>query len=114
MASQFVSKVQALPTFCFFYLAVVAYLGGILKNFGRVFSDEKFALKIVDYLIQERSSIDAIFLKGLMFKYGLKHDETPNLSTAQTLLKEAADKGSGGAIIELRELDIHFKTSNYS
>ena len=96
-----------------FYYAMFAYIGGFVKNLGLVTTNPDYGLKVVDYLIEEHDYKNAIFLKGIMLKYGLKHDVAPKLQEAQMLLKEAADKGVGGAVIELRQFNLHLQNANY-
>jgi len=97
-----------------FFLAFFAYYGGIVKNVGLVRSDPLFAVQVIDHLIHEHQYEPAMFLKGLMYKYGLWPEAAPKLAEARTLLTEAASNGVGGAVIELRQFDVHERLNRYA
>jgi len=94
---------------CLFFLAWFAYVGGVVKDVGHVGRDEEYAYAIVKFLTEERKYFPALFLRGLFYKYGIKYDEKPRLRDARLFLTRAAENGVGGAIIELRQLDLHEK-----
>ncbi len=97
-----------------FYMCFFAYYGGIAKDVGTIKSDPTYAIEVLDNLIQNRDFAPAIFFKGLIYKYGLYPDLPPKLTEAKSLLDTAAAKGIGGAVIELRQFDIHERTSRYN
>jgi len=92
---------------CLFFLAWFAYVGGVVKDVGYVGRDEERAYEIVKYLTDKRKYFPALFLRGFMYKYGIKYDEKPKLQDARLFLTRAAENGIGGAIIELRQFDLH-------
>lgn len=94
---------------CLLLIAWFSYIGGIIKDIGQVDRDEDAAYKIVKYLNDERKYLPSIFLRGFMYKYGLKFDTKQNLRDARLLLTKAAESGVGGAVIELRQFDIFEK-----
>ena len=96
-----------------FYASFFAYLGGVAKNIGMIYPDPEYAIVLLDYLIIERNYSPAIFLKGLIYKYGVRREDVPNLREAKELLMAADNKGIGGATIELRQFDIHERSNKY-
>lgn len=69
--------------------------------------DRRFLCVAIDYLIQERNSMDAVFFKGFVLKYGLGVYGKPSLNVARECLDRAARSGNGSAALELREFDMH-------
>lgn len=96
-----------------FYTSFFAYLGGAIKNIGMVYPDPEYAVSLLDYLILKRDYPPAIFLKGFIYKYGVRREEIPNLSGARELLTLADERGVGGAAIELRQFDVHERLNKY-
>ena len=96
-----------------FYASFFAYLGGVARNIGMIYPDPEYAIVLLDYLILERNYSPAIFLKGFIYKYGVRREDVPNLSEAKELLIAADNKGIGGATIELRQFDIHERSNKY-
>jgi TPR repeat protein len=90
------------------YTCWFAYIGGQPAFLpGEVMPDLRFVREALDYLIKERKSVDAIFLKGFILKYGLGVHGKPNLQAAREHLDAAARAGVGSAAQELRNLDEH-------
>ena len=52
--------------------------GGRQKNVGPVDSDPELMLRILDFLIDQKDFGPAIFLKGMVRKYGLKVYSQPD------------------------------------
>ena len=96
------------------FLCFFAYLGGRLKTFGDVRPDPEFAVKILNYLIDERGHVPATFFKGFIYKYGVQPYQAPKLREAKALLEKAAIAGEGGAIIELRQFNLHLSRNQYA
>jgi len=86
------------------YLCFFLYIGGTVKNVGQVNQDAGLMLQILDHLITEKNYMPALFLKGLVMKYGVKVYKPPQISEAQELLDTAAKNGVGAATIELQRL----------
>ena len=96
-----------------FYVSFFAYLGGVVRNVGMVYPDPEYSIELLDYLILERKYFPAFFLKGFMYKYGIRREDIPNLREAKELLVMADNKGIGGATIELRQFDVHERSNKY-
>lgn len=88
-----------------FYLAFIAFMGGHAQEIGSVESNPEFALKALDFLIEDREFNLAIFLKGVILKYGLKPYWPPELDKARELLERAAKRGIGSAALEMQHFD---------
>ena len=86
------------------YLCFFLYTGGVIKNIGPVQPDADLMIKILDFLIIDRNSYPAIFLKGLVMKYGVTVDSQSFPNEAKTLLELANKNGIGSAAIELNLL----------
>jgi hypothetical protein len=101
-------KVEDRTTDQLLYVCWFAYVGGQPKGIpGPVFSDSRFFAETIDYLIADRQSMDAMFLKGFALKYGLKLADKPELAGARQCLETAAAAGVGSAAQELRYFDKH-------
>lgn len=96
-----------------FYASFFAYLGGVARNIGMIYPDPEYAIALLDYLILERNCSPAFFLKGFIYKYGVRREDVPNLGEAKELLISAEKRGIGGATIELRQFDIHERSNRY-
>lgn len=96
-----------------FYLSFFAYRGGTVRNIGLVYPNPEYAVELLDYLISKRKYYPAIFLKGFVYKYGVRPEDVPNLRQAKELLVMADNKGIGGATIELRQFDVHERSNKY-
>ncbi|GMU45949.1 MAG: hypothetical protein AMXMBFR26_07310 [Porticoccaceae bacterium] len=94
------------------FLCLVSYNGAVLSQYGRISSNKWFLNRGVEYLIAERDYAPAIFLKGLVFKYGLDVFYKPRLPEARELLARASAAGIGGALFELNRLDQHERLTN--
>lgn len=96
-----------------FYVSFFAYLGGVVRKIGMVYPDPEYAIELLDYLILERKYSPAFFLKGFMYKYGVRREDIPNLRETKELLVTADNNGIGGATIELRQFDVHERSNKY-
>lgn len=97
-----------------FYVSFFAYLGGIARNIGMIYPDPEYAIDLLNYLIHERKYSPAFFLKGFIYKYGVRREDIPNLQEAKELLVTAENKGIGSATIELRQFDVHEMSNKYN
>ena len=96
-----------------FYLSFFAYRGGMARNIGIVYPNPEYAVELLDYLVLERKYSPALFLKGFVYKYGVRPEDIPNLREAKQLLVTADNMGVGGATIELRQFDVHERLNKY-
>ena len=86
------------------YACFFLWHGGQAKNIGIIDSDPKVMMKIIDYLVDEKKSGPAMFMKGMVRKYGLKVYSECFPAEAKQLLEQAKDAGVGSAAIELENL----------
>jgi hypothetical protein len=86
------------------YLCFQLYLGGNVKDIGRVQSDPELMLRILQHLVVERDHPPAKFFMGCVMKYGPRADLPGDAVQAGKLLREARREGVGAAEIELRQL----------
>ncbi|OAI15677.1 hypothetical protein A1507_12660 [Methylomonas koyamae] len=91
---------DVLLCFCFYL-----YLGGYMRHTDGLVPDTKNMFQILDYLIDKRNSAEAVFFKGLVFKYGVEIDTMPDLEFATKLLNLAGQKGVGLASFELEGIN---------
>lgn len=90
-------------------LAVYAYLGTTFlpgKAFLLTNTDTDLSMRLVDQLIDE-DYVAAIFLKGLILKYGIVLAAPPQSARAEKYLSAAAKRGSVSAASELALLSMH-------
>lgn len=93
-------------------LALYAYLGYDFPGGWKLFSgDINFSMRLVDQLIKE-DFVPAIFLKGVIFKYGSALNAPPQTASAEKYLKIAAENGSNHARTELALLSMHSVLDN--
>ena len=102
-----VDAYKSLPDDEILYLCLFTYTGGRMHGRGMVHENTRFTLEALDYLIDERKFMPAVFLKGFVLKYGSKPSNAPRLDEAHKLLQEAADAGIGSATHELRYFSRH-------
>lgn len=86
------------------YACFFLWQGGQAKDVGVVESNPTLMLKILDYLIDEKNYGPALFLKGMIRKYGLNVYSQSFPSEARELLEKAQQSGVGAAAIELSHL----------
>ena len=86
------------------YACLFLWHGGQAKNLGSVDSNPKLMMRILDFLVDERKYGPALFLKGMVYKYGVKVYSTCFPSEAKQLLEQAKVAGVGSAAIELQHL----------
>ena len=86
------------------YACFFIWHGGQAKDVGSIEADPKLMLRIVEYLINEKSFGPAIFMKGMIKKYGLKIYSQCYPSEARQLFEKASLAGVGSATIELTNL----------
>jgi len=96
-----------------FYLSHFAYRGGTARDIGMVYPHPEYAVELLDYLILKREYFPATFLKGFVYKYGVRPEDIPNLREAKKLLLTAENNGIGSATIELRQFDVHERSNKY-
>ena len=85
------------------YACFFLWYGGQAKDIGIVDSNPKVMIKILDFLVGEKYG-PAIFMKGLVRKYGLKVYSECFPLEAKQLLEQAREAGVGSAAIELEYL----------
>ena len=86
------------------YLCFFLWHGGQAVNVGRINSNTRMLMKILDHLISERKFAPGSFFKGMVRKYGETLSEPGDRVEAKQLLEFARDKGVGAATIELQHL----------
>ena len=86
------------------YACFFLWQGGQAKDIGAVDSNPKLMLRILDYLIDEKNYGPALFLKGMVRKYGLSVYSQSFPSEAKQLLETAQQLGVGSAAIELSHI----------
>ena len=86
------------------YACFFLWQGGQAKNVGPVDSDPELMMRILDSLIDQKDFGPAIFLKGMVRKYGLKVYSQCYPSEAKQLLERAQQAGVGSAAIELANI----------
>ncbi len=91
------------------HASIFSYIGGAVKGLGPVIYQPEYSDFMLDFLIKTHDHATAKFFKGFMHKYGIRTEFPANLTIAKPLLEEAAGKGVGGALIELREFDMHVR-----
>lgn len=86
------------------YACFFLWYGGQAKDIGIVDSNTKVMIKIIDFLVDEKKYGPAIFMKGMIRKYGLKVYSECSPADAKQLLEQAKESGVGSAAIELEHL----------
>ena len=86
------------------YACFFLWYGGAAKDIGIIDSDSKIMMKVIDFLVDEKKYGPAIFMKGMVRKYGLKVYSECFPAEAKQLLEQAKDAGVGSAAIELEHL----------
>jgi hypothetical protein len=86
------------------YTCFFLWYGGHVKWIGEIRSDPKLMMKIIDHLITEKSYGPAIFMKGMVKKYGLYVYSECFPEEARQLFVQAQKAGVGSATIELEHL----------
>ena len=84
---------------CFFL-----WHGGQAKGVGSVDSNPQLMLRILDYLADERNFAPAVFMKGMVRKYGRQVYSECFPDEARRLLEQAQAAGVGSAALELQHL----------
>lgn len=93
-------------------LALYAYLGYDFSDGWKLFlRDIDLSMRLVDQLINE-DCVPAIFLKGVIWKYGSALCFPPQTANAEKYLKIAAEKGCRHARTELALLSMHSPLNN--
>jgi hypothetical protein len=91
------------------YTCFFLWQGGQAKDIGNIESNPKLMLNILDFLIDEKSYAPAIFMKGMVKKYGLKVYSECFPTEARELLEKAHKAGVGSAAVELERLSVFFQ-----
>ena len=86
------------------YTCFFLWQGGQAKDVGNIESNPKLMLKILDFLIDEKNYAPAIFMKGMVRKYGLKVYSECFPTEARDLLEKAQKAGVGSAAVELERI----------
>jgi hypothetical protein len=86
------------------YACFFLWYGGQAKDIGTIDSNSKVMMKIIDFLVDEKRYGPAIFMKGMVRKYGLKVYSECFPAEAKQLLEQAKEAGVGSAAIELEHL----------
>lgn len=86
------------------YISFFLWHGGQAKDVGIINSNPKLMMKIIDFLVDDKQYGPAIFMKGLVRKYGLKVYSECFPAEAKELLERAGQAGVGAAAIELEHL----------
>lgn len=86
------------------YACFFLWYGGQAKGIGIVDSNQKIMMKILDFLVDEKKYGPAIFMKGMVRKYGLKVYAECFPMEARLLLEQAKEAGVGSAAIELENI----------
>jgi hypothetical protein len=84
------------------YASFFLWHGGEAKTYGSIDANPKLMMEILDFLIEDRSYGPAIFMKGLVRKYGLNVQSQCFPTEATQLLMRAQEAGIGSAAIELQ------------
>lgn len=92
------------PPTLLIYACFFLWYGGLAKDIGIVDSNQKIMMKILDFLVNEKKYGPAIFMKGMVFKYGLKVYAECFPTEAKQLLEQAKEAGVGSAAIELENI----------
>ena len=92
------------------FLCFFLYQGGRIQGIGEVSMNPELMIKILNGLIIEKTYAPAMFLKGLVLKYGVKIQSPPELDEAENLLEMARNNGVGAATLELQGLTIFRST----
>lgn len=91
------------------YACCFLWHGGQAKDVGIIDSNPELMIKIVDFLISEKKYGPAIFMKGMIRKYGLKVYSECFPEEARQLFEQAREAGVGSAAIELEHLPKYTK-----
>lgn len=92
------------PSELLIYACFLLWYGGNIKRLGSIYSNPERMAEILDFLISERNYSPAIFMKGMVYKYGLRVYSQCFPSEAKKFLENAKDAGIGSAAIELENL----------
>lgn len=97
-------KPEQFPPELLIYACFFLWHGGHAKNVGAIDYNPDLMIKILDYLIDKNNYGPAIFMKGLVRKYGLNADSECFPSDARKFLEMAKQAGVGSAAVELEHL----------
>lgn len=92
------------PSDLLIYACFLLWYGGNVKRLGLLNSNPETMVKIIDFLISERNYGPAIFMKGMVYKYGLRVYSECYPNEARKYLTDAKNEGVGSAAIELENL----------
>lgn len=91
-------------------LIILAYIGGSTRTSGgTVIQSPNFVISATDYLLYKKKLPIALFIKGLVLKYGLSYFSPPNILGAKKFLTAAESCGLESATVELKYLDHHYR-----
>jgi hypothetical protein len=86
------------------YACFFLWHGGQVKDVGGIDSNPELMMKIIDFLVSEKKYGPAIFMKGMIRKYGIKVYSECFPAEARQLLEQARELGVGSAAVELEYL----------
>jgi hypothetical protein len=86
------------------YACFFIWHGGQSKDVGPIDANPMILMKILDFLVNEKKYGPALFMKGLVRKYGLQVYSECFPVEARQLLEQAKEAGVGSAAIELANL----------
>ena len=92
------------PSDLLLYACFLLWHGGNIKRLGLINSNPETMAKILDFLISKRNYGPAIFMRGMVYKYGLRVYSECFPNEARKYLENAKDSGVGSATIELENL----------
>jgi len=95
---------SAFPPATLVYVCFFLWHGGQVRNIGNIDSNPEFMMKIIEFLIRDNGYGPAIFMKGMVRKYGIKVYSECFPIEAKQLLERAREAGVGSAAIELEHL----------
>lgn len=102
-----VSGFQALNDDLLMALALVAFQGWAVPEFGKIQREITVCATYTDYLLNSRGFRKANLIKGLVHKYGADVYCRPDVEKAKDYLLLAIDAGAISAGREMRHVDMH-------
>ncbi|MCX7251300.1 MAG: hypothetical protein NTX37_07345 [Burkholderiales bacterium] len=93
------------------YACFFLWHGGQAKDIGIINSNSKIMMKVIEFLVKEKEYGPALFMKGMVRKYGLKVYSECFPAEAKQLLEKAKEAGVGSAAIELENLSKYSQLS---
>jgi len=91
------------------YACFFLWHGGQAKNVGIIDANPEVMMKLIEFLAEEKNYGPAIFMKGMVRKYGLNAYSECFPAEAKQLLEQAREAGVGAATIELEYLPKYYQ-----